>query len=83
PLVVQRLGRADGTIRTRAELRSYFAVGVAPGSLLRFELLEAIPGVSSVAIRYRNHRGQTVVEVMRLNAEHQADRVVVHYTAAG
>lgn len=80
PLAVQRLGRADGTIRSKAELRDYFAQGLAPGSALRFELLEAIPGVDTVALRYRNHRGQTVIEVMRLNAAGQADRVSVHYS---
>ena len=41
PLVVQRLGRADGTIRSREELRDYFAVGVGAGSPLHFDLLEA------------------------------------------
>lgn len=80
PLVVQRLSRADGTIRNLAELRAYFAVGLAPGSTLRFELLEAIPGVDSVALRYRNHRGQTVIEVMHRNAAGKVDRVMVHYT---
>jgi hypothetical protein len=74
PLVVERLGRADGTIRRRDELRGYFAQGVGPGSALRFDLLEALPGVDSVA--------QTVIEAMRLNAQHQADRVVVHYSPA-
>lgn len=82
PLVVERLGRADGTLHSREELRRYFAVGVGPGSALRFELLEVLPGVDSVALRYRNHRGQTVIEVMRLNREGQADRVSVHYSAA-
>ncbi len=82
PVVVQRLGRADGTIRSREELRGYFAVGVAPGSALRFELLEVLPGVDSMALRYRNHRGQAVIEVMHLNGSGQADRVAVHYSAA-
>ena len=80
PLVVKRLGRDDGTIRSKAELKDYFAPGITPS--LRFELLEAIAGVSSVAIRYRNHRGMTVIEVMRLNGQGKADRVMVHYSAA-
>jgi hypothetical protein len=80
PLVVQRLGRPDGTIRSREELRHYFAEGVGPGSALRFDLLEAIPGVDSVALRYRNQRGQTVIEAMRLNPQGKADRVTVHYS---
>jgi ketosteroid isomerase-like protein len=80
PLIVKRLGRADGTIHSKAELKDYFTTGIT--SALRFELLEAIAGVSSVAVRYRNQRGMTVIEVMRLNAQGKADRVVVHYSAA-
>jgi hypothetical protein len=37
PLVIDRLGRADGTIRSKAELKSYFAAGLTPGSNLKFE----------------------------------------------
>jgi ketosteroid isomerase-like protein len=80
PLVVQRLGRPDGTIRSRSELRDYFAMGLGPDSALRFELLEVLLGVDSMALRYRNHRGLTVIEVMRINDAGLADRVTVHYS---
>lgn len=79
PLVVERLGRADGTIRTKAELRDYFAVGVAPGSALKFELIDTLPGVNSVALYYRNHRGRTVAETMFFGANDKVVRVAVHY----
>ena len=79
PLVVERLGRANGTIRTKAELRDYFAVGVAPGSALKFELIDALPGVNSVALYYRNHRGRTVAETMFFGPDGEVVRVAVHY----
>jgi ketosteroid isomerase-like protein len=79
PLVVERLGRADGTIRTKAELGDYFAVGIAPGSALKFELLDVLPGVSSVTLYYRNHRGRTVAEAMFFGPDGRVVRAAVHY----
>ena len=79
PLVVERLGRCDGTIRTKAELRDYFAIGVAPGSTLRFELIDVLPGVSSLTLYYRNHRGRAVAETMFLDGNGAIAQVAVHY----
>jgi len=79
PLVVARLGRADGKIRTKAELRDYFAVGVAPGSALEFELLDVLPRVASVTLYYRNHRGRSVAETMHFGPDGKISRVAVHY----
>jgi SnoaL-like domain len=79
PLVVERLGRADGTIRSKAELRSYFVIGLAPSSELAFELADVLPGVASVVLYYRNHRSRTVAETMFINAAGKVDKVAVHY----
>lgn len=79
PLVVERFGRADGTIRTKAELREYFAVGAAPDSVVQFELIDVLPGVSSVTLYYRNHRGRTVAETMFLDPSGLVAKAAVHY----
>lgn len=79
PLIVQRLKRADGTLRSKTELRGYFALGVGPGSSLRFELIDVLPGVDSVTLYYRNHRGQTVAEMMMLDDDNRIIKAVVHY----
>jgi hypothetical protein len=79
PLVVERLGRTDGTIRTKDDLRGYFSVGIAPGSPLRFELIDVLPGVASVTLYYRNHRGRTVAEIMFLDADGRVAKAAVHY----
>jgi hypothetical protein len=79
PLIVERLGRADGTIRSAEELRAYFQRGLEGAPPLRFELLDVFPGVSSVAVLYRNHRGKTVLEVMYLDAQNKVTRSTVHY----
>lgn len=79
PLVVERFGRADGTIRTKAELREYFAIGAAPDSVVHFELIDVLPGVSSVTLYYRNHRGRTVAETMFLDPNGLVAKAAVHY----
>ena len=79
PLVVDRLGRADGTIRTKAELRDYFAIGVGPDSTLRFELIDVLPGVAGITLYYRNHRGKTVAETMFLDGDDRVVKAAVHY----
>ena len=79
PLILERLGRADGTIRSKAELRPYFAAGIAPGTNLRFELLDVLPGVASVTLYYRNQRGRTVAEVMYFGPDGKVTRAAVHY----
>ena len=82
PLVVKRLGRADGTIRDKAELRAYFSPSLGPDSKLRFELIDVLAGVSSVTLVYRNHRDQIVAETMSLDAAGRANRVLVHHRPA-
>lgn len=79
PLVVERLGRSDGTIRDAAELRAYFAAGLAATPPLAFELIDVVPGVASLAVVYRNHRGRTVVEVMVLDADSKIAKTLVHH----
>lgn len=79
PLVVERLGRADGTIRAKADLRAYFAMGLTAGSDLKFDLIEVLPGVSSITIYYRNHRQRSVAEVLFLDDRDKVAKAVVHY----
>jgi hypothetical protein len=78
PLIVERLGRADGTIRSLAELRVYFQRGLEGTQPLHFDLLDVFPGVSSVAVLYRNQRGKTVLEVMCLDQHTKVTRSIVH-----
>jgi hypothetical protein len=80
PLIIERLGRADGTIRSKAELRAYFAVGVAPDSELKFELLDVMRGVTSVALHYRNQAGRTITETMFFDRNGKVAKVAVHWS---
>lgn len=77
PRVVKRMGRLDGTLHSKTELREYFGQGLKTQPTLHFDLADVLVGVDSVALCYRNHRGQRVVEVMHLNDRGQVYRAVV------
>jgi len=79
PLIVRRTGREDGTIRSKSDLRDYFAASLTPGSRLRFELLAVFAGVSGITLHYRNHRAESVMETKVLDAAGKAVRVFVHH----
>src|SRR5258706_7202453 len=66
PAVVTLLGRPDGILRGKAEVRSYFAVGLqAPG--LHFELLEVLAGVNSLCMIFRRETCVVVSDVFDLD----------------
>lgn len=79
PLVVERLGRPDGTIAGKGELREYFARSLGPDSTLRFELKGTLIGVSSWTTLFTNHRGQLVAEVAFPDPDGLIARVYVHH----
>jgi ketosteroid isomerase-like protein len=79
PVVARRMHLADGTVRGKAQLREYIAKGLSAQPKLRFDLSDVLVGVDSVALYYRNHRGQRVAEIMHLNGRGQVYRAVVHY----
>lgn len=69
PLILKRGFGQNGCIRSKEELGRYFAVGLSGASDLKFDLIQTVSGVDTHAIVYRNHRGQLVVETLRLNAQ--------------
>jgi SnoaL-like domain len=79
PQAVRRMNVADGTLRSKSQLREYFAKGLQGQPPLRFDLADVLVGVDSIALVYRNHRSQRVVEMMHLDARGQVYRAVVHY----
>jgi len=79
PLIAERLGRADGTIRSLADLRDYFRRGLELAPTLRFELRDVFLGVASLAIVYENHQGKSVIELVELDERGQVARSAAYY----
>src|SRR5437667_12852699 len=63
PLIVERMGVASGRLKGKEAIRRYWGQGLAGGPNLRFELLQVMVGVNSLAIVYKSvTAGRTVIE---------------------
>jgi ketosteroid isomerase-like protein len=81
PLVVQRLGKADGRLQGKEALRSYWLPSLALDPPLVFELMDVLVGVDSVTIHYRNRGRRVVAETLFLDTSGRVARAVVHWSA--
>jgi ketosteroid isomerase-like protein len=79
PLVVDRLGRADGTIQGKEALRACFAEGLSRAPGLRFELRRVLVGVDGLAIMYVRESGALVVDALTLGPDGRAVDARVYY----
>ncbi|MDQ2091471.1 YybH family protein [Marimonas arenosa] len=78
PLVVKRLGRADGWLRGKKELQSYFARGMS-NEALRFELEDVRLGVNAMVVLYARENGMRVADMSELDAQGLIRRMVACY----
>jgi len=68
PLIVQRLGIADGKLKGKEAVRRYWSQGLASMPDLHFNLIDVIVGVNSVAIVYESQTmSRTVVEYIQFD----------------
>jgi ketosteroid isomerase-like protein len=79
PFVVQRLGNADGWVRGKDNLRSYFAVALRNPDL-HFELVDVLLSVQALTILYRRETGALVADVIELDASRRGNRVHACYS---
>jgi predicted ester cyclase len=81
PVAARLLGRADGKVVGKANLRAYFQRGLEAYPELHFTLEDVLWGVSSVVLYYTNQKGTRVGEFMELSANGKVARVVANYNA--
>ena len=63
PVIVERMGVASGRLKGKEAIRRYWGQGLAGAPNLRFELLQVMVGVNSLAIVYKSvTAGRTVIE---------------------
>ena len=75
PVIVELMGVASGTLKGKDAIRPYWSKGLAVRPPLRFELLDVLAGVNSVAIYYRSAtRARLVVERVEFNRQRQVIR---------
>jgi len=80
PVAVRLLGRPDGKISGKADLRAYFQRGLEAYPELHFELENVLWGLNSVVLYYTNQKGTHSGEFMELGASGKVVRVVANYS---
>jgi predicted ester cyclase len=81
PAAAQLLGRSDGKVVGKANLRAYFQRGLEAYPELHFHIEDVLWGVNSVVLYYTNQKGTHTAEFMELSAEGKVARVVANYSA--
>jgi hypothetical protein len=81
PVAAQLLGRPEGKVVGKAELRAYFQRGLEAYPELQFRLEDVLWGVKSVVLCYTNQKGRRTGEFMELSASGKVKRVVANYSA--
>jgi ketosteroid isomerase-like protein len=80
PVAAQLLGKCDGKIVGKTNLRAYFQQGLDAYPELVFELEDVLWGLNSVVLYYTNQKGTRSAEFMELSASEKVVRVVAHYS---
>jgi hypothetical protein len=79
PFAVELVGRSDGTLNGKSELRAYFGRALQSFPDLQFRDLDVRAGATSVCLVYRSVRDLLAAETMVLGADGRVVRVYAHY----
>ena len=82
PVAARMLGRPDGKVIGKVDLRAYFERGLEAFPDLHFSLLELFCGLNSMVLLYANQKGTRVGEFMELSPIGRVVRVVANYNAS-
>ena len=80
PVAAQLLGRSNGKVTGKLDLRAYFQRGLDAFPALHFELKDVLWGLNSVILYYANQRGTDTAEFMELSPQGKVRRVVANYS---
>lgn len=78
PYIAQLLGQPSGMLKGKVAVGAYWGKALERAPDLRFELIEALAGVDSVAIYYRGARGMAA-EVFFFDADGKVLKSCAHY----
>jgi ketosteroid isomerase-like protein len=67
PNIIKLGINAEGSVRGKDNLRAYWSRALAGNRDLQFKLLEVFASPDSIVVRYRNQKGHTVCEYLRVN----------------
>ena len=80
PVAAPLLGRPDGKVVGKSDLRAYFQRGLEAFPDLHFSLQELFCGLNSMVLLYASQKGTRVSEFMELSTSGKVARVVATYS---
>lgn len=81
PMAVKLYPRSGGTVKGKSEVRKYWKIGLEKSPDLRFELLDVLVGVNSLALYLFNSASKKKsIEVMSFNTEKKVFKAIVNYS---
>jgi hypothetical protein len=79
PVAARLLGKPDGKVAGKANLRAYFQRGLEAFPEMQFRLEDVLWGLNSVVLYYANQKGTRTAEFMELSTAGKVARVVANY----
>ena len=79
PVAAQLLGKPDGKVLGKANLRAYFQRGLEAYPELQFRLEDVLWGLNSVVLYYTNQKGTRSAEFMEVSTTGKVKRIVANY----
>jgi ketosteroid isomerase-like protein len=81
PVAAQLLGKPEGKVVGKKNLKAYFQRGLDAYPELQFTLEDVLLGVNSVVLYYTNQKGTRSAEFMEVSASGKVARVIANYSA--
>jgi ketosteroid isomerase-like protein len=79
PFIVSLMNDATGTIKGKEKVRAYWGRALERIPDLRFELIEVLASVNSMAIYYHAVLGKRAVELLFFDNNGKVERGIAHY----
>lgn len=78
-LIVTVMSEPSGRLKGKPAIRDYWEKALARLPVLRFELIDVLTGVDSLAIYYRRHDGNLALEHFEFGPDGKVVRSSAHY----
>ena len=80
PFIITLTNSSEGRIYGKSALQAYFLKGLANYPDLNFELLQVLPGITSITLLYKSINNLLAAEVMEIDSEGRINKVLAHYS---
>ena len=80
PMAIKLYPQSQGIVNGKNEVKKYWAIGLESSPDLKFDVLDVLIGVNSLALYlFNTSSNKKSVEVMSFNSEQEVNKVIVCY----